>query len=226
MIPPQLALFAAKHAKKLIYVAIFLAVLFSIWLAFTYHKSVVARNAELTAELSTTELARRVDAAKMDAQAGAIQQWKDSHDELQATLRDQERVSKDSRVEKRKLNETFRDHDLTRLAAAKPSLVERIINRGTARMQRLLVCASASARCDDNGNPIPTGETESSEAESSGDGTLPLERSGAGILARSGRSVLLPDPSRLRISRTQPGGDLAFHSRDDVAAGLLPKGRE
>lgn len=224
MIPPQLALLAAKHWKKIVGIVVICVLVTTIRFAFAYHERVVEQNAQLRGELASTELARTIDAKKMEAQAGAIQQWKESHDALQATLQRQEQVSREARGEKRKLNEIFRDHELSRLAAAKPTLVERAINRGTSRIQRLLVCASSSYRCDDDGHPLPAAEAEPSTAESARAGAVSVGRVGTGALAGPGRGVLLRRTAGLRGSRPQPGGDLAVHPRDEVATRLLSEG--
>lgn len=182
MIPPQLALFAAKHSKKLILVGVFLLVLLGIKMALSYHERVVEENATLREQISTTQLGMEVEQARGRAQAGAIQQWKDAHNELQQKLAEQKVVQKHARAETEKLNETFRDHDLTRLAAAKPGLIERRINAGTARIQRLLVCASAGRECDDSGHRIAPG-TDGSAAPTRGvNGRLQVDGDGAGVL--------------------------------------------
>lgn len=224
MIPPQLALFAAKHSKKLIYLAVIGVVCFTIWLAFNYHERVVGQNAELRGQLASTELAREVDGAKMNAQANAIEKWRVSQATLQAKLEEQSRVQEDARSEKRSLNETFREHDLSRLAAAKPGLVERLLNRGTARMQRLLVCASAGRKCDDDGHPDSAESAESSAALSPRAGAVRVEGAGSRLLPRPGRSVLLRCSTGLRGSGPQSCGNPPVHPRSAVATGLLPKG--
>lgn len=185
MIPPQLLLFAAKHGKKLIYLAIFLLILLGMKMALNYHERVVEDNATLRESLSTSELAIKVEQSRNAAQSGAIQQWKDAHEEIQRQLAAQKKAQAHARVESEKLNETFREHDLTRLAAAKPGLVERAINRGTVRIQRLLVCASAGRECDDNGRGAAAGSGVAPSSATSFDGAVQVDGDGSGVLQRS-----------------------------------------
>ena len=70
---------------------------------------------------------------------GAIEIQKESIERLEATrLADQAKVlelserANEARAEVAKLRETFSRHDLNHLSLAKPGLIERIINRGTA----------------------------------------------------------------------------------------------
>ena len=184
MIPPQLALFAAKHGKKLILVGVFLLILLGIKMALSYHERVVEENAALREQISTTQLAIEVEQSRGRAQAGAIQRWKAAHEDLQQKLAEQKVAQQEARAETEKLNETFREHDLTRLAAAKPGLVERAINRGTARIHRLLVCASAGRECDDNGHPVASGEGGPASAATGDDGRLQVDGDGTGVLSR------------------------------------------
>ena len=184
MIPPQLALFAAKHGKKLILVGVFLLILLGIKMALSYHERVVEENATLREQISTTQLAVEVEQTRNRAQAGAIQKWKAAHTELQRALAEQKVVQLEARTETEALNETFREHDLTRLAAAKPGLIERAINRGTARIHRLLVCASAGRECDDGGHRIASGEGGAADPSGGGDGRLQVDGDGTGVLPR------------------------------------------
>jgi len=188
MIPPQLALFAAKHGKKLVVAGLILAailiVTLSVKMALKYHEGVVEENATLREQISTTQLAIEVEQTRNTAQAGAIQKWKEAHAQVQLKLAEQKQVQLEARAETEKLNETFREHDLTRLAAAKPALIERAINRGTARIHRLLVCASAGRECDDSGHRIASGEDGSTDSASGGDGRLQVDGDGTGVLAR------------------------------------------
>lgn len=182
MIPPQLLLFAAKHSKTLILAAVFLLVLLGIKMALSYHERVVADNAELRGQIASIELAMKVETAKAEAQAGAIQRWKSAHVELEKQLAEQKAVQALASAEKERLNEILRDHDLTKLAAAKPGLVERAINRGTARMQRLLICASAGRDCDDGSNGPPALEDGATASGKAIPGKLQLDGSSAGVL--------------------------------------------
>jgi len=221
VIPPQLALLFAKYGKQIGIGLLVLLVMFGMWLAVKYHESVVKDNEQLSARVAESDLARKVDAASIDSQKKVIEQWKYAHDRLQATLQAQKDAQERARREKVKINDTFRDHDLARLAIAKPGLVEDALNAGTQRMHRLLVCASAGSDCDDNGHPRPAGTPRSSSTDAAGTGVLQLARSGSRLLEGSGRGVLLRRPEGVRIRRAEPRRDLAFHQGSRLAAQLL-----
>ncbi len=77
---------------------------------------------------------------------GAIEEQRESILRLEATRNnDQERIlelseeANDARRQVSKLRETFSKHDLNHLSLAKPGLIERIINRGTAAEGREFV---------------------------------------------------------------------------------------
>lgn len=62
-------------------------------------------------------------------------------------LQEQSEVATRASAEARRLNAIFSEHDLTRLALAKPALVERRANDGAARAGRLLACTTTPG-CD------------------------------------------------------------------------------
>lgn len=58
--------------------------------------------------------------------------WQDAMDQLQRDVEKMSAAQQAARQETRRLNEIFNDHDLEALAAARPGLVERRVNSGSA----------------------------------------------------------------------------------------------
>jgi hypothetical protein len=66
-------------------------------------------------------------------------------DRLQERLREVEEKAIAANEEKRRLNDLFNDHDLTKLTLAKPGLIERRINSGTSDVWSVLYDLTAGS---------------------------------------------------------------------------------
>lgn len=101
------------------------------------------------------EVALGVQGGTIDAQERVIGEWQESQDRLLGTIEEMGRTQQDASTEIRRLNDVFAGHDLEALARARPGLIERRINSGTAAAWRMLECASGAVRPDcpagDNG---------------------------------------------------------------------------
>lgn len=91
-----------------------------------------------------------LDAQKLATQSAldAVDMWKKSSDAFQKTLGDMVKNQQEAIKETRRLNETFSQHDLGKLAKAKPKLVQDRINSGSADMRRMLESASGGSNAD------------------------------------------------------------------------------
>jgi len=201
MIPPQLAIFAAKHAKKLLIVLAVLIVIAGVWFAVKMHERTVEKLAESEAARAAQVMAHETTLASLEIQKQAAAQWQASAKKYQGTLNEQKRMQAAAAEEGRRLSETLRDHDLERLAREKPSLLERTINRGTARIIGLLNCSSTARGCDgDRGAAGPDSADSVSSPTVSGD--VRMDGDGSRLFSRSGRSLFLPSAPGLRSSST------------------------
>lgn len=122
-----------------------------ITLGYFHYTGLVADNARLEADNAKLLLAAEVNEGTISAQASALTEWELKADELEVDLIQQSAARSRAESEVRRLNGIFAEHDLTRLAIAKPGLIERRINSGTARIGRLLECAS-DPECNANGD--------------------------------------------------------------------------
>jgi len=79
-----------------------------------------------------------VQRGTIDEQGKAIREWSESQKRLQQTVRKMMAVQTEAGKTARRLDSVLEKHDLRALSLAKPGLVERRINRGTASVFRML----------------------------------------------------------------------------------------
>jgi len=96
----------------------------------------------LTAERETLTTALRIQTENVSVLQRNIGEWDDAQRELVGKIGELSRLTAEASGETRRLYATFTKHDLGALADAKPGLVERRINDGSARSNRMLECAS------------------------------------------------------------------------------------
>ena len=125
-----------------------LAVGLIITLAWRHYEGLVQANANLEAANAELALALEIEKDTVEVQQQAITEWQAAAVEWQKEQQRLARVAQQATAESRRLNGIFAEHDLTRLALAKPGLIERRINAGTDRAGRLLECASTPGGCE------------------------------------------------------------------------------
>lgn len=113
-----------------------------ITLAANHYKGLLAENTALAASNAELALALEVQGATVNAQESALLDWQIAAEEAELMNVELQRVAQQATSETRRLNAIFAEHDLTRLSLAKPGLIERRLNSGTSRVQRMLECAS------------------------------------------------------------------------------------
>lgn len=197
MIPPQLALFVAKHSKKIFIVIGILIVIAGVWFAVKMHERTVSKLAESEAARASQEVAHETTLASLENEREAASRWKASAEQYQRTLDEQKRMQAVASEEGRRIAQTLRDHDLDRLARAKPELLERTLNRGTARIIGLLNCSSTASGCEgDRGTSGPDAADPLSSSASPGN--FQVGGTGTGVLARPRSGIFLSRASGLR----------------------------
>jgi len=113
-----------------------------ITLAYRHYTGMQARIVELEASNSALQVALEVEQSTSAAKDSALLEWQIAAEEAQLQAEHLAAVAQQATAETRRLNAIFAEHDLTRLALAKPGLIERRINSGTASAFRMLECAS------------------------------------------------------------------------------------
>lgn len=111
------------------------------WLAWDNY-TLSAQRDSLLQENGAQRTAIEVQQQTIDDAVGAIEEWREQMTRLQGQLTELARVQQEATSETRRLNDVFARHDLARLARARPGLVERRVNSGTADALRMLEVAS------------------------------------------------------------------------------------
>jgi hypothetical protein len=101
----------------------------------------------LVHQVSTLEGNLLVERSHKDRALQAIGEWKEAAARQQATAEELRRVNRDATAEIRRLTKVFGEHDLRKLAQAKPKLVEDRVNTGTDAARRLLNCTTGGSTC-------------------------------------------------------------------------------
>jgi hypothetical protein len=201
MIPPQLALLAAKHGKKLAIGLVILVVIAGVYFAVKMHERTVAQLAASEAARAAQVVAHETTLASLEVRKEAAARWQASAEKYQETLNVQERVREMASEESRRIEETLGDDNLERLGRAQPEVLERTVNRDTARVIRLLNCSSTPRGCDgDRGASGPS--TSDSVPATTVTRSVPVDLDGAGSLARPRQTLLLSRFDRVRSSGT------------------------
>lgn len=147
---------------KLIYALVAGAVVLSIfYFGFRHYSDMVDDIAMLNADKAKLEVSVKLQKQTIQVKDEAIDKWEAAQKELIATIEAMAEVSAAATAETRKINDLFADHNLSELSKRKPGLIEKRINRGSARSDRLLYCASGGAGRDcDKQNEGAPGEAE------------------------------------------------------------------
>jgi FtsZ-binding cell division protein ZapB len=128
-------MFAIFKNFKLIVILVSITAVISIT-GFLYFQNAGLRkdNAVLSSNVSKLELAVNQQKDTITYAENAIQEWKQRESALKSTLTKLIRAKERAEAENRRLNNVFSAHDLKELSYAKPGLIERRINDGTAAM--------------------------------------------------------------------------------------------
>lgn len=122
--------------------------------------AVVLYHRSLTSQITTLTKNNAVLSSALDQEKATVVELKKANQEWEAAARRTaeefarlKEAADSARQEKERLDAIFGRHDLEALAKAKPGLIERRINDGSARIGRLLRCATTPGGCDADGNP-------------------------------------------------------------------------
>lgn len=124
-----------------------LAILSVVGVGYTHYRNVLA---EREAALAERDLLVIENAGLVESRDA----FKGQTEALQSAMVSMAIATGKAEQEVDQLNEKYRKHDLAKLAKAKPGLVERRINRGTADVLGMFVAATATSD-NSGGGPAP-----------------------------------------------------------------------
>lgn len=133
--------------------------IFGIWLSLylfvDHYQGVLKENARIKTEI-------KFQTETITTQTEALNAFREAQAEIQLELIQLKKQEVNAQAELSRLRNIFAEHDLERLANAKPDTIIRLINRGTDRTGKLLECATGSTadHCADT-NTSNTGKATS-----------------------------------------------------------------
>ena len=107
--------------------------------SYFYISTQKAQIAQLEVELQTAVNNQAVLEGAIAQQNTQMQEQLESQRQNQALISELSEANDEARQEVNQLRNTFARHDLNNLAIAKPGLIEKIINRGTAKVNQQFV---------------------------------------------------------------------------------------
>ena len=107
-----------------------------------HYKGLVANLETLEANAVKMNLAVETQHKTIGVFKKSINIWATSQNELIARMEELKNVSEQAATDRDRLGKIFAKHDIAKLAARKPGLLEKRINRGTATAISVLECAT------------------------------------------------------------------------------------
>jgi septation ring formation regulator EzrA len=104
---------------------------------FWYISSIKSERDTALAQVGALTTAHEVQKAAITSLEKALADWKTQAEDFQKTLNSMAKAQSEANKHARKLNDVLSKHDLERLSLAKPGLIERRINGGTASILRM-----------------------------------------------------------------------------------------
>lgn len=159
-----------------------IAVLVAAGGAYAYHRVLVS---DLESQVASLEATTQILRNNQNQLKTAVDTAKDTIAKMEANAAEQARAitsltqtNNELNQEKQRYLKIFKDHNLTRLARAKPGMIETRINRGTAQVFRDLEndtkeIMSAAAPRDTDGVRSTTTETTTRTGNNNGSGESP-----------------------------------------------------
>lgn len=119
-----------------------LAVAFGLF--YWHYTNVKDERDEALGRIGAMEVQHQADKAAIESLEGVVQEWGDSFEQFQVTIDTMADVQAEASEQMRRINDAFSEHDLDQLSRAKPELVERAINDGTADVFRMFERATGA----------------------------------------------------------------------------------
>lgn len=153
-------MFFLKHWKKLLYMAVAIAVAGTIFAGYMFVRGLVDDLSDAQRRLGTVETAYEVQNATIDAQRAALEEWKATQEELERQLKELNDVTIEARRESAELRQFFADSDLDTL---EDDDLEALANGASRRADCLLSQATGASGLDCSGEHQPTVDNTSPE---------------------------------------------------------------
>lgn len=118
---------------------------------FYWHYTVVKgeRDAAM-AQVGALQVANEVQVSTISDLNSAVQEWAGSAAKMQETLGAMQVAQVEANKHQRRIADVLGKHNMEVLALAKPVLVERAVNRGTADVFSMFECATGGCGNDDD----------------------------------------------------------------------------
>jgi hypothetical protein len=141
---PLLLPMVAKNWKLFAIIGVFLAVAGVVGLAYWHYTGLIDEVAELKVSTATLEIEKEIQQGHIAQQGQAIASFQENEVRIQAKIKELAQISREAKGETRRLNALFSKHNFGKLAARKPGLIEKRVNRGTANVFRVLRCETGN----------------------------------------------------------------------------------
>ena len=121
--------------------------------SYFYISTQKAQIAQLEVELQTAVNNQAVLEGTIAQQNTQMQEQLESQRQNQALISELSEANDEARQEVNQLRNTFARHDLNNLAIAKPGLIEKIVNKGTAKVHQQFIDLTNPRQFDETPNP-------------------------------------------------------------------------
>jgi len=121
--------------------------------SYFYISTQKAQIAQLEVELQTAVNNQAVLEGAIAQQNTQMQEQLESQRQNQALISELSEANDEARQKVNQLRNTFARHDLNNLAIAKPGLIEKIVNKGTAKVHQQFIDLTNPRQFDETPNP-------------------------------------------------------------------------
>lgn len=121
--------------------------------SYFYISTQKAQIAQLEVELQTAVNNQAVLEGAIAQQNTQMQEQLESQRQNQALISELSEANDEARQEVNQLRNTFARHDLNNLAIAKPGLIEKIVNKGTAKVHQQFIDLTNPRQFDETPSP-------------------------------------------------------------------------
>lgn len=149
--------------KVWIFGLIALTIITTIGLGYRHYMGLLDEVSTLRGNNVKYDLAVQLQGETIGVLEGIAGEWKQSMDTLIGDFAALQESAEEAKSETRRLNVLFAEHNFTKLAKAKPGLIERRVNTGSDNISQLFECKSSKGGCNpgDDGRAAPGVRTSS-----------------------------------------------------------------
>lgn len=125
-----------------------LAVVTAVGLGYRHYNNLLLENQTLKANNVKLEVAVEQQQQTIARAQETIDSWAEAQRQFTARVQELTAVLETASAETKRLNDVFAQHNFGELAQRKPGLIQRRVNDGTARINRLLECDTGASHPD------------------------------------------------------------------------------